>query len=378
MDRKTVRAAFRGGVASSYMEKAKVRFWSGGRWINAKVRELTRTVAAPRYGPGATRPEEGLLTVAEPVEPNSPGMWDLAGPVLDGDLVRGIACDDLAGVAAMLALLARLSKKQAAAETYCLFTRAEEVGFIGAIGAAEARTVSKKLPIVAIETSKQLPSAPIGAGPILRVGDRASIFTPELTAWCGEVAEKLAKRRKGFKFQRKLMDGGTCESTAYVTYGYDATGLCLALGNYHNMNEKTGKLGSEYVSLSDWRSLVDWFEARCLTRTGLRPTESKNMARRFRQKFYAQSARWRRRPAGDTRPVPCARCRCHGRRVPCVGCHAQARARAGMPTGCRATGLWGGACPRYSFGIAPNLRPPRWHPAGCTGRAALVGPDVNR
>ena len=299
VDRKTVRAAFRGGVASSYMEKAKVRFWSGGRWINAKVRELTRTVAAPRYGPGATRPEEGLLTVAEPVEPNSPGMWDLGGPVLDGDLVRGIACDDLAGVAAMLALLARLSKKQAAAETYCLFTRAEEVKFIGAIGAAEARTVSKKLPIVAIETSKALPSAPIGAGPILRVGDRASIFTPELTAWCGQVAEKLAKRRKGFKFQRKLMDGGTCESTAYVTYGYDATGLCLALGNYHNMNEKTGKLGSEYVSLSDWRSLVDWFEALVLDPDGFAPTESKNMARvDFGKKFYAQSARLETSPRG--------------------------------------------------------------------------------
>lgn len=268
IDRRTLRAVLRGGVASSYVERAKVRFWSRDHWITARVRELTRTADAPRYGHGATRPLDGLLTVAEPVEPNSPGMWDLDGPVLDGDLVRGVACDDLAGVAAMLELLRRLSRKQAQAEVYYLFTRAEEVGFIGAIGAAEARTVSKKLPIVAIETSKELPNAAVGEGPILRVGDRMSVFTPELTAWCGQVAQKLAARRKNFRFQRKLMDGGTCESTAYVVYGYQASGLCLALGNYHNMNEKTGKLGSEYVSLADWQSLVDWFEALALDESG--------------------------------------------------------------------------------------------------------------
>jgi putative aminopeptidase FrvX len=279
VDRRTVRAAFRGGVSSSYVERAKVRFWSRGHWINAKVRELTRTVDAPRFGRGATRPEEGLLTVSEPVEPNSPGMWDLAGPALDGDIVRGVACDDLAGVAAMLELLRRLSGKQARGEVYCLFTRAEEVGFIGAIGAAEARTVPKKLPIVAIETSKELPNAPLGAGPILRVGDRMSVFTPELTAWCGQVAQKLAARRRSFKFQRKLMDGGTCESTAYVAYGYQATGLCLSLGNYHNMNEKSGKLDSEYISLADWRSLVDWFEALVLERDGFAAADSKSRVR---------------------------------------------------------------------------------------------------
>jgi hypothetical protein len=153
------------------------------------------------------------------------------------------------------------------------------VGFIGAIGAAEARTIPKKLPIVAIETSKELPNAPIGEGPVLRVGDRMSVFTPDLTSWCGQVAQKLVGRRKSFKFQRRLMDGGTCESTAYVAYGYQATGLCLALGNYHNMNEKTGRLQSEYVSLADWRGLVDWFEALALEPDGFAATDSKSRVR---------------------------------------------------------------------------------------------------
>ena len=31
------------------------------------------------------------------------------------------------------------------------------------------------------------------------------------------------------------MDGGTCNSTAFAAYNYDSAGICLALGNYHNM-----------------------------------------------------------------------------------------------------------------------------------------------
>ncbi len=268
VDRHTVRAAFRGGVASSFVENADVRFWTGGRWKDARVVELTRTQPAPRFGAGATRPEEALLHVSSPVERRAPGMWDLPGPELVDEHVRAIACDDLAGVAAMLDLLQRLSRKQLRAEAYCLFTRAEEVGFIGAIGAARGKSVPTDLPIVAIEMSKELPTARIGDGPILRVGDRMSVFTPALTGWCGSVAERLVQQRRGFAFQRKLMDGGSCEATAYVTYGYTATCLCLALGNYHNMNARTGRLDSEYVSVRDWRNLSHWFEALVVDETG--------------------------------------------------------------------------------------------------------------
>ena len=43
------------------------------------------------------------------------------------------------------------------------------------------------------------------------------------------MATKLSKRRRKFRFQRKLMDAGSCESTAFAAYGYLATGICLAL-----------------------------------------------------------------------------------------------------------------------------------------------------
>ena len=55
------------------------------------------------------------------------------------------------------------------------------------------------------------------------------------------------------------MDGGTCESSAYCTLGYEATGLCIALGNYHNVNAARGRLGPEYVDLGDFANVVKWF-----------------------------------------------------------------------------------------------------------------------
>jgi endoglucanase len=101
----------------------------------------------------------------------------------------------------------------------------------------------------------------MGDGPILRVGDRSSVFTPAATACCRRVAVDLAQRDKSFVFQRKLMDGGTCESSAYAELGYAATGLCVALGNYHNMDVKRKRIAPEYISVSDFENLVKWFVA---------------------------------------------------------------------------------------------------------------------
>ena len=60
-----------------------------------------------------------------------------------------------------------------------------------------------------------------------------------------------------------------------MNYGYLATGICLALGNYHNMNLKSGRIDSEYVSLRDYRQMVDWFEAIALDDEGFVPDDSK-------------------------------------------------------------------------------------------------------
>jgi endoglucanase len=60
------------------------------------------------------------------------------------------------------------------------------------------------------------------------------------------------------------MAGGSCEATAFVAYGYVSTGLCLPLGNYHNMVDIDGvrdgsasaKVGPEQISLDDYDGLI--------------------------------------------------------------------------------------------------------------------------
>lgn len=262
-----VRAEFRGGVRPSYFIDGKVRFWTEDGVVRGKIVD-PGAQSEPRVRPRIADPRKVVIETSKPVALDAIGMWDLPDPVEKDGLVYARACDDIQGVAAMLALLQKLAKRRAQADVYCLFTRAEEVGFVGAIAAARDRLVPKKLPIIAIEASSAAAGAPIGAGPVLRIGDRMSIFSQPLSDFVERVAREKMKRSKKFQYQRKLMDGGTCETTAFLAYGYEATGICVSLGNYHNMDTKRGKIGSEYISLNDWKLMVEWFEALVLDKEG--------------------------------------------------------------------------------------------------------------
>jgi len=248
------RAFWRGGVPPEYFVGSRVRFYVDGGWVKGTVRTIKKVVKL-----GRDRVETATVDVKHDLPPGTIGMWDLPDPVIRGARIYARACDDLAGAAAMLAAIDVLSKQRHACDAYFLFTRAEEVGFVGAIAACKLKTIPKKCFVVAMETSSELPHAKMGDGPILRVGDRASAFTPQVTAHCHAVARALAAEETGFQFQRKLMDGGTCESSAYCTLGYEATGLCVALGNYHNVDAKRKKLGPEFIDIGDYDNVVTWF-----------------------------------------------------------------------------------------------------------------------
>jgi endoglucanase len=251
-----VRAAWRGGVKPEYFTDARVRFRVDDHWVRGRI-VSTRTT-----GKGAARKVASAeIDVPARVPAGSPGMWDLPDARIRNGRFYARACDDLAGVAAMLCCLETLARTRARTEAYFLFTRAEEVGFVGAMAACRARTIPGRCVVVAIETSAERPNARIGDGPILRVGDKATTYYSPATRYCQAVAEDLRKTDKVFTYQRRLMDGGTCESTAYCQLGYEATGICVALGNYHNMNTRTGRIGPEYISVSDFASLVKWFVA---------------------------------------------------------------------------------------------------------------------
>lgn len=182
--------------------------------------------------------------------------WALPQPRVSGRRLRAPACDDLAAVAAALEALEQLARRRDPPDVRVLLTRAEEVGFIGAMAACRHGTIPKTSRVVVLENSKSFSDAPLRGGPIVRVGDRTSTFDPELTHRLGLVAAKLAEHDSAFHWQRKLMPGGTCEASAYQALGLTASCLCLPLLNYHNMNERTGRIDSEAIDLDDYDALV--------------------------------------------------------------------------------------------------------------------------
>ncbi len=172
--------------------------------------------------------------------------------------------DDLIGVFAVLATaLALYSGKRRRQPPFLgLLTRGEEVGFVGAIAHFELDWRERaRRPIVAIslETSRTLPNAVIGKGPVVRLGDRRTVFDPGYLHILSEVAAHELPGRH----QRRVMDGGTCEATAAIAWGLPAIGISVPLGNYHNQGFEGGQdcahkngPAPEFVHLDDIDGLL--------------------------------------------------------------------------------------------------------------------------
>jgi endoglucanase len=280
IDDRTLKANWMGRFPQELIVGGEVIFWTGGK----PVREVEPAMMpdAPdslRIGGRRVRGrveeildfnEEGdvsgvRIAVEEPVLPGSIGMWDLPDAEQRQGRFYARACDDVAGAAAMVCLLDDLVRDAVPVPVTCLFTRAEEGGFFGAIhycqehygesATPESRAAAPDL-IISVECSKALPQAPQGHGPIVRVGDRHAMFEPELTVWAARCGEALEADDATFTYQRKLMDGGTCESTVFQAYMGNAGALCVALGNYHNHDADRGRISLENIDISDWGNLV--------------------------------------------------------------------------------------------------------------------------
>ncbi len=183
------------------------------------------------------------------------GYWGLAPVAFDDDRIRTKGADNLASCAAILAVMDRLNREKANADFRGVFTRAEEVGLLGAGGIVRARSVPRRVPIIVLETSKALPGAEIGGGPVIRVGDAMSVFDPRIEYAIHTTARELAKKKRKFKYQRQLMSGGVCEATLYVLYGMPVGALAFPLGNYHNMGKRWP--AEEIISASDAAHMVE-------------------------------------------------------------------------------------------------------------------------
>lgn len=285
-----VELAFRGGVMDDYFTSARVElFDADGHTVRGTLAERVDG-ANPKFKTFLCEldRDDGSL------RPGDVARWALPEPEIteiDGvECAATHACDDLAALAAALSALDELRRLRAGGEASgdvrLLLTRAEEVGFIGAIGACRCGSIEPGARLIALENSRSFADSPIGGGPIVRVGDRITVFTPEMTAAVAQVAEKVSggaaqptaaqkqNEMPSWRWQRKLMAGGACEASVFCTFGHAATCVCLPLGNYHNMadlaavqagtNTEPPRVGREYIAVSDYHGLVDLLLACCV------------------------------------------------------------------------------------------------------------------
>ena len=190
------------------------------------------------------------------------GMWKLKPFELKEGIIHSRVCDDLIGCAAIVALFYELEAANAEVNCYGIFTRAEEVGFVGAVELAKRWPLPKSVRFVSLETSAARGGAEMGEGPVIRVGDRMSVFDDAVTS---ELVDAGTEGK--IPHQRALLDGGSCEATGMNLFGVPAAGISLILGNYHNCPPKKG-IAEEFVSLVDAKNLVKLITATTVRMSG--------------------------------------------------------------------------------------------------------------
>ena len=155
------------------------------------------------------QPETGI-TVRKASDLTYPAavVLDLDSFSINGEFICARQLDDLAGCAAILAALVTVKNDASTHRPIVgLFTRAEEVGLVGAALAAADEVVGKDAIIVSVETSLKSDNAKQGDGVVIRVGDRMTTFDHNAEAVLHAAAHRIWEHgpADGFKVQRALM-----------------------------------------------------------------------------------------------------------------------------------------------------------------------------
>lgn len=248
-----------------------VKHLAGARvWLSAGDGYLAEgKLVRPELHPKGYCIARARVRLMDPGLPRSMRARDLYGglafraPVwIQGQRCYTKAADDLVGVFCILETARAMYRRGGQQEAFLgLLTRGEEVGFVGAIAHFESgwlKSRRRDLRCVSLEASRTLPGAVLGKGPVVRLGDRRTVFDPDGTQLLTGLAEKLLPGR----FQRRIMDGGACEAAAATAFGLPTIGLTVPLGNYHNQGfeggqdcARPGGPAPEFVHLRDVEGL---------------------------------------------------------------------------------------------------------------------------
>ena len=248
-----VNAMFYGFVEEEYFAGTAVNVYTNAGIVGGRVVSTDFTHKDDQI-------KKVVLQIDGPVSRGDLATWALDDYRFDGDLVHSRAIDDLGGCAAILAVMKLAADQNESKSFKAIFTVAEESGLNGAKYIASCGRLSKEMNIITVETSSLLAGAPAGDGAVIRVGDRMNVFDNGLLKYMECCAKKIKKEKDEFLYQRKLMDGGTCESSIYQKFGYRTAAMCVPLGNYHNRDVDNKRIAQEYINLNDLAGLVMLFE----------------------------------------------------------------------------------------------------------------------
>ncbi len=178
-------------------------------------------------------------------------VFDLVDCEFRNNTVFARALDDLAGCAATLSVMETLVAENEPVDVIGVFTRAEENGLIGARLLAANASLPKETLVVSIESSRTLPGAEQGKGPVIRVGDALSTFSQSAEEILQTARVALQRREPPIPVQRQLMSGGVCEASAFIAHGYESTGVAFPLAHYHN-GFGEDSIQAENIAISDF------------------------------------------------------------------------------------------------------------------------------
>ena len=186
---------FRGGVMDDYFPDARIVVYPAGNGAGAEQIEAVITENTTPEGAPFKSFLADLDAPSDAIAPGDIATWHLPEQGVEDGVFYTNVCDDLAAAAAALAALDTIRlEARTLPNVRILFTRAEEIGFIGAIAACKNNVIPKDSKLICLENSRSFDESPIGGGPIVRVGDRLSIFSPALTAAIARVRRCLDDR----------------------------------------------------------------------------------------------------------------------------------------------------------------------------------------
>lgn len=264
-DAQRLTIAWHGGSPVKHLAGARVWLSAGAGYVaTGELRNIELHPKGYAIGRAEVRLPAAHLRAAVPQARRLFGGFAFRAPVWrSGSRIYTQAADDLVGVFAILQTARALFRRRATERPpfIGLLTRAEEVGFVGAVAHFELDWLRRRRPLVAVslEASRTLPGAEIGKGPVVRLGDRRTVFDADGMQVLSELAGKVLPGRH----QRRIMDGGACEATAATAFGIPTIGLTVPLGNYHNQGleggadcPRPGGPAPEFVHLDDVQGLL--------------------------------------------------------------------------------------------------------------------------